>query len=43
MYYIQIGKVEMPEFIITTNVDEKDGYTYVEAPKFDINEEHHVY
>jgi len=43
MNFIQIGKVELPKFITTTNVKDEDGYTYVEAPKYDPDEEVHIY
>jgi len=42
MYFIQIGDVEIPEFIITTNVYESAGYTWIEV-KEQKDEEIHVY
>jgi len=43
MYFIQIGKIEIPEFITITNVDDNDGYVWVEVPECDDSKEIHIY
>ena len=43
MYFIQIGKVEMLEFTTITNVDENDGYVWIEASECDDSKEIQIY
>ena len=43
MYFIQIGKIEIPEFITTTDVYESAEYTWVEVPECDDSKEIHIY